>query len=199
MKSARSKPRARLFSAGAIQTPKLLMLSGIGDRAELDRFGIALRVAGAASANFQDDPGHRGGLWEGPGPLPMRNNARRANLFVNSRRNSIRPTCISGRSRRRTFEVTGRYPARMFGRSVGAGAAGSPASTAEVGKPAPADGDRRQHANRSARLAALRRSMLITREPAIPRRCSPSSKREICWRTRGRGAGQLGSGTGPCR
>jgi GMC oxidoreductase len=30
-----------VLSAGAIQTPKILMLTGIGDRAELARFGIA--------------------------------------------------------------------------------------------------------------------------------------------------------------
>lgn len=29
-----------MLSAGAIQTPKLLMLSGIGDRADFERFGI---------------------------------------------------------------------------------------------------------------------------------------------------------------
>jgi choline dehydrogenase-like flavoprotein len=39
-----------VLSAGAIQTPKTLMLSGIGDRAELDRFGIATCRTCRASA-----------------------------------------------------------------------------------------------------------------------------------------------------
>ena len=39
-----------VLSAGATQTPKTLMLSGIGDRAELDRFGIATCRTCRASA-----------------------------------------------------------------------------------------------------------------------------------------------------
>ena len=75
-----------VLSAGAIQTPKILMLSGIGDRAELDRFGIAtVSHLPGVGRNFQDHPIIGGGLWEAPGPLPTRNNAAEANLFVKSR------------------------------------------------------------------------------------------------------------------
>jgi choline dehydrogenase len=75
-----------VLSAGAIQTPKTLMLSGIGDRAELDRFGIAtVSHLPGVGRNFQDHPIIGGGLWEAPGPLPTRNNAAEANLFVKSR------------------------------------------------------------------------------------------------------------------
>jgi choline dehydrogenase len=62
------------------------MLSGIGDRAGLDRFGIAtVSHLPGVGRNFQDHPIIGGGLWEAPGPLPTRNNAAEANLFVKSR------------------------------------------------------------------------------------------------------------------
>src|ERR1700704_2596827 len=74
------------LSAGAIQTPKLLMLSGIGDRAELDRFGIStVSHLPGVGQNLQDHPIIGGGLWEAPGPLAIRNNAAEANLFTRSR------------------------------------------------------------------------------------------------------------------
>jgi choline dehydrogenase len=75
-----------VLSAGAIQTPKLLMLSGIGDRAQLDRFGIstASHLPGVG-LNLQDHPIIGGGLWEAPAPISVRNNAAEANLFTKSR------------------------------------------------------------------------------------------------------------------
>jgi choline dehydrogenase len=74
-----------VLSAGAIQTPKILMVSGIGDRAELNRFGIAtVSHLPGVGQNFQDHPIIGGGLWEAPEPLPMHNNAAEANLFVKS-------------------------------------------------------------------------------------------------------------------
>jgi choline dehydrogenase len=74
-----------VLSAGAIQTPKILMVSGIGDRAELNRFGIApVSHLPGVGQNFQDHPIIGGGLWEAPEPLAMRNNAAEANLFVKS-------------------------------------------------------------------------------------------------------------------
>jgi choline dehydrogenase len=75
-----------VLSAGAIQTPKLLMLSGIGGRAELDRFGIStVSHLPGVGQNLQDHPIIGGGLWEAPGPIPVRNNAAEANLFTKSR------------------------------------------------------------------------------------------------------------------
>jgi choline dehydrogenase len=75
-----------VLSAGAIQTPKILTLSGIGDRAELARFGIATtsHLPGVGQ-NFQDHPIIGGGLWEAPEAVTIRNNAAEANLFVKSR------------------------------------------------------------------------------------------------------------------
>jgi choline dehydrogenase len=75
-----------VLSAGAIQTPKLLMLSGIGDRFQLDRFGIpTVSNLPGVGQNLQDHPIIGGGLWEAPGPIPVRNNAAEANLFTKSR------------------------------------------------------------------------------------------------------------------
>src|SRR5271167_4848045 len=46
-----------VLSAGAIQTPKLLMLSGIGDRTQLDRFGIStVSHLPGVGQNLQDHP-----------------------------------------------------------------------------------------------------------------------------------------------
>jgi choline dehydrogenase len=75
-----------VLSAGAIQTPKVLMLSGIGDRAQLDRFGIStVSHLSGVGQNFQDHPIIGAGLWEAHGPLPTHNNAAEANLFTKSR------------------------------------------------------------------------------------------------------------------
>src|SRR5262249_24304289 len=46
-----------ILSTGAIQTPKILMLSGIGDEAELRRHGIAIRQhLPGVGQNYQDHP-----------------------------------------------------------------------------------------------------------------------------------------------
>jgi choline dehydrogenase len=74
-----------VLSAGAIQTPKILMLSGIGDRAELARFGIStVSHLPGVGQNFQDHPVVGSGLWEAHEPLLIRANASEANLFVKS-------------------------------------------------------------------------------------------------------------------
>jgi choline dehydrogenase len=82
MKSARSKPQARLCCRPVRSTPKTLMLSGIGDRAELDRLGIAtVSHLSGVGRNFQDHLIIGAGLWEAPGPLPTGRNAAEANLY----------------------------------------------------------------------------------------------------------------------
>src|SRR6202011_5819781 len=74
-----------VLSAGSIHTPKILMLSGIGDRAELARFGIStVSHLPGVGRNFQDHPVIGSCLWEPHEPLPARANAAEANLFVKS-------------------------------------------------------------------------------------------------------------------
>jgi choline dehydrogenase len=75
-----------VLSAGAIQTPKILMLSGIGDQTEFARLGIEtvthLRGVGR---NLQDHPIIGASLWEPPpNGIPARANAAEANLFIKS-------------------------------------------------------------------------------------------------------------------
>lgn len=75
-----------VLSAGALQTPKLLMLSGVGDRDELARFGIrTVSHVPGVGRNFQDHPMIAATLWEPSEPIAVRGNAAEANLFAKSR------------------------------------------------------------------------------------------------------------------
>jgi choline dehydrogenase len=172
-----------VLSAGAIQTPKLLMLSGIGDRAQLDRFGIStvshLRGVGR---NLQDHPIIGGGLWEAPGPVAIRNNAAEANLFTKSRPDIGTPDLhIWHIEAPYLSEVTGRHavenvwsisPALVRPESRGSLRLKSadPHEAPEI------------HANMLSDprdLAALRRGMEITRDLGNSEAMKPFVKREI--------------------
>jgi choline dehydrogenase len=73
-----------VLSLGAIHTPKVLMLSGIGDQAELQRLGIScVQHLPGVGENFQDHVGI-GCIWEYPQPLPPRNNMGEATFFWKS-------------------------------------------------------------------------------------------------------------------
>jgi choline dehydrogenase len=65
-----------IVSAGGINTPKLLMLSGIGDEAQLRMHGIKARMhSPEVGRNFQDHLLHGGCIWEPKEALPHRNSA----------------------------------------------------------------------------------------------------------------------------
>jgi len=71
-------------SLGAMHTPKVLMLSGIGDEAELRRLGIpVVQHLPGVGQNFQDHFGI-GCVWEYQQPLAPRNNAGEATFFWKS-------------------------------------------------------------------------------------------------------------------
>jgi choline dehydrogenase len=73
-----------VLSLGAIHTPKVLMQSGIGDQAELQRLGISLvQHLPGVGQNFQDHFGI-GCIWEYQQPLAPRNNAGEATFFWKS-------------------------------------------------------------------------------------------------------------------
>ena len=73
-----------ILSLGAIQTPKVLMLSGIGDQTELRRLGIpVVQHLPGVGENFQDHVAF-GCVWEYRQPLPPRNNMSEATFFWKS-------------------------------------------------------------------------------------------------------------------
>jgi choline dehydrogenase len=86
-----------VLSLGAMHTPKVLMLSGIGDQAELQRLGIpVVQHLPGVGQNFQDHFGI-GCVWEYRQPLPLRNNAGEATFFWKSNPDLVTPdlqTCL---------------------------------------------------------------------------------------------------------
>jgi len=65
-----------ILSAGAINSAKILMLSGIGNEADLEAHGIRTVVnSPEVGMNFQDHILHGGCLWEPSEPQAPRNNA----------------------------------------------------------------------------------------------------------------------------
>ena len=80
-----------VLSMGAMHTPKVLMLSGIGDQAELRRLGIPLvQHLPGVGQNFQDHFGI-GCVWEYQHPLAPRNNGGEATYFWKSDSNVETP------------------------------------------------------------------------------------------------------------
>lgn len=73
-----------VLSLGAIQTPKVLMQSGVGDQGELQRFGIpVVQHLPGVGQNFQDHA-RIGCVWEYSEALPPRNNMGEATFFWKS-------------------------------------------------------------------------------------------------------------------
>src|ERR1700740_1412270 len=76
--------REVVLSLGAMHTPKVLMLSGIGDEAELRRLGISVvQDLPGVGQNFQDHFAV-GCMWEYQEPLAPRNNGGEAMFFWKS-------------------------------------------------------------------------------------------------------------------
>ncbi|MBU6425745.1 MAG: GMC family oxidoreductase N-terminal domain-containing protein [Rhodospirillales bacterium] len=74
-----------ILSLGAINTPKLLMLSGIGGEAELRRHGIdVVNKLPGVGKNFQDHILLAGCLWEYVTPEKPRNNAAEFVIYAKS-------------------------------------------------------------------------------------------------------------------
>jgi choline dehydrogenase len=73
-----------VLSLGAMQTPKVLMHSGIGDQVELERLGIPiLQHLPGVGQNFQDHVAFDC-VWEYQEPLPPHNNISEANFYWKS-------------------------------------------------------------------------------------------------------------------
>jgi choline dehydrogenase len=81
-----------VLSLGAINTPKLLMQSGIGDEAELGGHGIAIRLhLPGVGQDFQDHFIVAGCLWACDEPLELVNNASGCTVFAASDRGRDTP------------------------------------------------------------------------------------------------------------
>jgi choline dehydrogenase len=75
-----------ILSLGAIQTPKVLMQSGIGDAEALASLDIALiQHLPGVGANFQDHIMVSSCIWEYPEPMPPHDNGGEATIFARSR------------------------------------------------------------------------------------------------------------------
>jgi choline dehydrogenase len=172
-----------VLSAGALQTPKLLMLSGIGDRTQLAQFDIptVVHVPGVGQ-NLQDHPIIAAGLWEAHEQLPMRNNSAEANLLIKSSRELDTPDLhiwnIEGPY---LSEVTGSYVTPNTW-SISPGLV-RPESRGTIelqsGDPRVAP---KIHANMLSDprdLAALRTAMEIARELGNSEAMKPFVKREV--------------------
>jgi choline dehydrogenase len=74
-----------VLSLGAINTPRVLMQSGIGDQTQLRSHGIPVfeHLPGVGK-NFQDHFMIAGAVWEYNDPIPFRNNAAEATFFWKS-------------------------------------------------------------------------------------------------------------------
>ncbi len=73
--------REVVLSLGTVNTPKVLMLSGIGDEAELKGLGIPVRQhLRGVGQNFQDHLALYS-VWQDQIPLPIRNNGSEATIY----------------------------------------------------------------------------------------------------------------------
>lgn len=83
-----------VISTGAINTPKLLMLSGIGDRDELRQHGIpVIQHLPGVGRNLQDHVSF-GCTWEYREPIPPRNSGSEAKLYWKSRPDLSEPDLL---------------------------------------------------------------------------------------------------------
>lgn len=74
-----------VLSTGAINTPKILMQSGIGDAAQLKQHGIkVVHHLPGVGKNYQDHIMVGGCVWEYAEPIAFRNNAAEATFFWKS-------------------------------------------------------------------------------------------------------------------
>ncbi len=77
--------REVVLSTGAIKTPQLLMLSGIGPEGTLKRLGVPrLQALEGVGSNFQDHLLFGGCMWEYVNPEPSRNNSAEFTFFSKS-------------------------------------------------------------------------------------------------------------------
>jgi choline dehydrogenase-like flavoprotein len=112
-----------VLSLGAIHTPKVLMQSGIGDQAQLGKFGIPLvQHLPGVGQNLQDHP-RFDCVWEYRQPLPPRNTGIEATYFWRSNNDLDSPdlqTCL-GELAMSSPENAARFSLPEFGWTMAGG------------------------------------------------------------------------------
>jgi choline dehydrogenase len=109
-----------VLSLGAIHTPKVLMQSGIGDQADLQRHGIpVVQHLPGIGQNLQDHPAF-GCVWEYQRPLPPRNAGCEATYFWKSDSSLDTPDLqtAQGETPWSTAETAARFDLPEFGWSL---------------------------------------------------------------------------------
>lgn len=107
-----------ILSAGAINSPKILMLSGIGDSTRLKQAGVtAVHHLPGVGENFQDHILLAGCVWEYRTPLPPKNNAAECTFFWKSDASLPTPDL-------QPFQIEVPYASEVTGKQFGVPQAG---------------------------------------------------------------------------
>jgi choline dehydrogenase len=172
-----------VLSLGAIHTPKVLMQSGIGDYADLHRFGIpVIQHLPGVGQNLQDHPAF-GSVWEYQQPLAPRNNGGEATWSWKSHHSLDTPDLQASQLEvpYSSPEAAARFTLPEFGWTL-LGAVVRPKSRGHISLtgPHPTDPVHIQpnmlshHDDMTAAMAAVQMCREIGNSPAL----RPSSKRE---------------------
>ena len=174
-----------VVSLGAINTPKVLMQSGIGDYAELQRHGIpVIAHLPGVGRNFQDHPGFDC-LWEYRNPIEPRNNGVEATYFWTSDPSLDAPdlqTCQAQFPKSSSPENTARFGAPAGAWNMFAGLI-QPKSRGEIRLTGPRPDDPVQiHANLLSHPEDVRaavQAVQLCREIGNSAALRPYAKREV--------------------
>jgi len=173
-----------VLSMGAFNTPKVLMQSGVGDEAELQRFGIPLvQHLPGVGQNFQDHIA-ASCIWEAERDVVMRNNGCEATFFWKSDPSlptpDLQPLLLEFPYP--SPDVTGNYPPPQRGWSLFA-ALVRPKSTGHIRLTGPGPLDPLEiHPNTLGHpddVQALIRSVELCREIGNSAALRPFAKREV--------------------
>ncbi|ADV83598.1 GMC family oxidoreductase [Terriglobus saanensis] len=173
-----------ILSLGAFNTPKVLMQSGVGDQAELQRFGIPLvQHLPGVGQNFQDHIA-ASCIWESEQDIVMRNNGCEATVFWKSDPSlpepDVQPLLLEFPYP--SPDVAGSYPPPQRGWSLFATLI-RPKSTGYIRLTGPAPSDPLEiHSNTLAHpddVRALIRSVELCREIGNSAALRPFAKREV--------------------
>jgi choline dehydrogenase len=179
--------REVILSTGGFNTPKLLMLSGIGDRSELRALGIPVKEhSPEVGKNVQDHVLHGGCLFQAPDPFEYRNSAANVSGYFKTNPEFELPdvSIVQIEIPYASDTIAARYlnppPPNTWDLSAGLVAPKS-RGTVRLRSTNPADRPivDMQFLSHSDDVAALERSIAIAREVAASAAMKPFVVREI--------------------